>query len=55
MRLGQGNKMADGPGDDVAVAVNKAFAALLQFSTRAMSRATEGFSATTATVPCVAI
>ena len=51
MRLCQGDQVADRPGDDIAVAVQISFALMVAPRTRAMSRATEGFSASTATVP----
>ena len=50
VRLSKCDQMTDSPGDDVAVTVQIAVAALAAFRTRAMSRATDGFSATTATV-----
>ena len=51
VRLRERGQVADGPGDDVAVAVQIAVALLPAPSTRAISRATEGFSASTAMVP----
>ena len=50
VRLRQRDEVADGPGDDVAVAVEVACPRLVAPSTRAISRATEGFSASTATL-----
>ena len=51
VRLRQRDQVADRPGDHVAVAVQVSVALVFAPSTRAMSRATEGFSASTATVP----
>ena len=50
VRLRQRDQMADRPGDDVAIAVQIALALLVAPRTRAISRATEGFSASTATL-----
>ena len=51
MGLRQRDQMADRPRDHVAVAVQISVALLPAPSTRAISRATEGFSASTAMVP----
>ena len=51
VRLREGDEVSDSPGDDVAAAVQVAVAFWFAPNTFAMSRATDGFSATTAVVP----
>jgi hypothetical protein len=55
VRLRQRREVTDGPGDDVAVAVKIPFALLRRPRTRAISGATEGFSANTTMLPGSAI